>query len=103
MWEFDGEGVMAILIHVKDGAKPGNITRTQDVSLAFVTDEFYGYKMKFLSPLSEGLPPFNPEMGPAAQVSDPRYVVLKITESDAGSPPFDKPGYYLVEGADPGW
>ena len=94
---------MAILIHVKDGAKPRNYTRTQDVSLAFISDEFYGFKMKFLSSLSEGLPAFNEEMGPAAQFTDPRYVVLKITESEAGSPEFAKPGYYLVEGADPGW
>ena len=94
---------MALLIHVQDGAKPGNITRTQDISVALISDDFYGCKMRFLSPLSEGLPPFNPEMGPAAQFSEPRYVVLKITESEAGSPQFDKPGFYLVEGVDPGW
>ena len=94
---------MAILIHMRGGAPPNNITRTQDVSLDFISDEFYGSKMRFLSPLSEGLPPFNAEEGPADQESEPRYVVLKITEVEAGSPEFKESGYYVVEGAQPGW
>ena len=94
---------MAIMYYVKDGAPPGNVTRSQDVSLKFVIDEFYGSKKRFLSPLSEGLPPFNGEVGPANQDSEPRYVVLKITERETGPPEFNKPGYYVVEGALPGW
>jgi hypothetical protein len=92
---------MAILYHMRDGAPPKNFTRTQDVSLEFISEEFYGDKKRFLGPISEGLPPFNAEAGPADQNSEARYVVLKISESEAGSPEFAKPGYYLVVGAYP--
>ena len=94
---------MAIMYHMRDGAPPKNFTLTQDVSLEFLSVEFYGSKMRFLGPISNGLPPFNAERGPADQDSDPRYVVLKITEREAGSPEFEKSGYYLVEGAQLGW
>ena len=94
---------MALLIHMRDGTSPKNFTRTQDVSLEYISEEFYGDKKRFLSPLSEGLPTFNAEMGPADQDSEPRYVVLKITEDEAGSPEFEKSGYYVVEGASLGW
>jgi len=94
---------MAIMYHMRDGTPPNNFTRTQDVSLEFLSVEFYGNKMRFLCPLSEGRPAFNAEMGPADQDSEPRYVVLKITENEAGSPEFGKSGYYVVEGAQPGW
>ena len=92
---------MAIMYHMRDGAPPNNFTRTQDVSLEFIIDEYYGSKMRFLSPLSKGRPTFHAEMGPADQASEPRYVVLKITEGEAGSPEFEKSGYYVVEGAQP--
>ena len=99
----NGEVEMAILYHMRDGTPPNNLTRTQDVSLEFIRDDFYGWKKRFLSPLSKGRPTFNAEMGPANQVSEPRYVVLKITEGEAGSAEFEKSGYYVVEGAQPGW
>ena len=92
---------MAILLYVKDGKSPGNITRTQDVSLQFVKDEYFGCKKRFLASPEEGLPPFNPEIGTASEDSDPCYVVLKIIEEEAGSPEFNRPGYYLVEGVTP--
>ena len=94
---------MAIMYYMKDGAPPGNVTRSQDVSMKFVEEEFYGSKMRFLSPLSEVPAPFNAEAGPADQDSEPIYVVLKITENEVGTPDFEKPGYYLVEGELPGW
>ena len=94
---------MAIMYYVKDGAPPGNVTRSQDVSLKFVIDEFYGSKKRFLSPLSEGLPPFNAEEGPANQDTEPIHVVIKITDMEAGSPEFEKSGYYVVENALPEW
>ena len=56
---------MPIMYYLRDGSPPGNVTRSQDVSLKYVMDLFYGCKKRFLSPLSEGLPPLNPEMGPA--------------------------------------
>lgn len=92
---------MPTIYHLRDGAPPNNVTNVYEVDTEFIKENFETAKLKYLVSLTNKLPVFNIENGPANQYSAPKYIILEIHPKDVESLAIEMSGFYIVDGVSP--